>query len=292
MVEMFDICRQDFTAAKLAFEERDFRLLNVLGNRLMSNVLFGREDEKLLVLPGLFIKDVALDFLKDDTKIDELHRIAKVSIGQVDEAFKRDLDLARFWSAFFKYWNDVRKINLTATERKAYKDNAAFTVQAMLFLTNELFNDDFVFQENSLIIKGVLQELDRIVRCHGADDADIFLGLLLRVIDWINDYYRQAFSSAQGVVNVELVKSQLSPFIQAVKEWRETKEKLPFTNGSRILCDAILEWRRCFIRYLERGRISPEAERRIELPLDTKKRIGDTIAEALQRDVAKRGGKK
>jgi hypothetical protein len=291
MAEIFDICRQDFTAAKLAFEERDFRLLNILGNRLMSNVLFGSQDEKLLALPGFFIKDVALDFLKDDTKLDELHRIAKVSIGQVDEAFKRDFDLARFWSVFLKYWNDVRKTNLTATERKAYKDNAAFTVQAMSFLSNELFKDDFVFQENSLIIKGVLQELDRIVRCHGADDSDIILGLLLRVIDWINDYYRQAFSSAQGVVNVELVKSQLSPLLEAVKEWRATKEILPFTNGSTILCDAILEWRRCFIRYLERGRLSPEAERRIELPLDTKKRIGDTIAEALQRDVAKRGKK-
>jgi hypothetical protein len=293
MAELFDISRQDLAAAKAAFEERDFRLMNILANRLMSNVLFGSEGEKIFALPGFFLKDMALDFinLRDETGLNDLHKIAKTSIAQVEEALKRDLDLASFWSAYLKYWNDTRKVNMTAAERKNYKDNAAFTSRAVSFLSKELFEGDSVFLENSLVIKGFLQEMDRISRCHGADDREMVLCLMVKAIDWVNDYYRLACLSAQGVVNSECIKTKLSPFLERIKRWRDEQEEAPYKNASDILCDSILEWRRYYIVYLERGRLSPEAERRIELPLDTKKRIGDTIAEALQKDISAKRGK-
>jgi hypothetical protein len=293
MAEILDITRQDFAAAKAAFEERDFRLMNILANRLMSNVLVGSEDEKMFALPGFFLKDMALDFitLRDDAGLNDLHKIAKASIAQVEEALKRDLDLASFWSAYLKYWNDTRKLNMSAAERKSYKDNAAFTSRAISFLSKELFTGESVFLENSLIIKGFLQEMDRIIRCHGADDREMVLCLLVKVMDWLHDYYRLACSSAQGVVNSECIKTKLSPFLERIKRWHDEQEQAPYKNASDILCDGILEWRRYYIVYLERGRLSAEAERRIELPLDTKKRIGDTIVEALQKDVAAKRGK-
>ncbi|HEU4343215.1 MAG TPA: hypothetical protein VFU31_16810 [Candidatus Binatia bacterium] len=293
MAEVVDISRQGFAAAKAAFEERDFRLMNILANRLMSNVLFGTGDEKTFALPGLFLKDIAVDFipLKDGNGVDDRHRIAKAAIAQVERALKSDLDLAVFWATYLKYYNDSRKVDMSAIERRTYKEHPTFTSQAISFLCRELFEGESVFVENSLLAKGTLQEIDRLIRCHGADDREIVLFLLVRVIDWLNDYYRLACTSAQGVVNLDCVKSKLSPFLARVRKWREEQERMPFENASDILCDGILEWRRCFIVYLERGRVSPETERRIELPVETKKRIGDTIAEALQKDVAARRGK-
>jgi len=294
MADIYEICRQDFTAARLAFEERDFRLLNILGNRSMSNVLFGNgKDDNILALPGFFLKDVALDFLtlKDETRIADLYRTARDSIERIDEAFKRELDLAEFWSTFSKYSNDARGAGRTVAEGKAYKDNLAFTSQAFSILMSTVVDKDLVFQQHSMVIKGFLYEADRIIRCHGADDTDFLTTLLMRCADWLNDYYRQAFSSGQGVIDLERVKGKLLPLLESIKQWRDEKEKSPFKNASTILCNAIVEWRRCFVLYLERSRVSAEAERRIELPVEAKKRIGETIADALQKDLGKRGKK-
>ena len=166
MEQILDISRQDFAGAKAAFEERDFRLMNILANRLMSNVLFANKDEKLFALPGFFLKDMALDFItsRDETGVNDLYKIAKASIAKVEDSLKGNFDLATFWSAYFKYWNDMRKVNVSSTERKAYKDNIAFTSNAISFLSKELFEGESVFLEGSLVVKGFLQEMDRIIR--------------------------------------------------------------------------------------------------------------------------------
>jgi hypothetical protein len=48
----------------------------------------------------------------------------------------------------------------------------------------------------------------------------------------------------------------------------------------------LFEWRLFFVRYFELGRAVTPDERKIELPPEAKKRLGNTIAEALRKDLS------
>jgi hypothetical protein len=293
MAEVLSIVKQDFAAAKAAFDQRDFPQMNIFSNRLMSNLVFGEREQKELVLPGLFLKDVASDFLalREEAITDELHKSAATSITKIGEVISSDLDLVRFWNVYTEYYKNLRKLSMSPIERQAYKDNIPFTWAAMLFLSKEIFEGKALFVENGLILKGFLQEADRLMRCHGAQSRELVAFSLVKVLDWLNEYYRVMFSSVGAGIDLAAVKSRLSPFLERIKDWFQNSEELPYMNATGILCDGILEWRICYINYLERGRGPMESERRIELPVEAKKRIGDTIAEALQKDVATRRGK-
>jgi hypothetical protein len=293
MAEVLNIVKQDFAAAQVAFDQRDFALMNIYSNRLMSNLIFAERDQKKLVLPGLFMKDVASDFLglREESTIDEFHKTANLSIAKIRDCITPDLDLARFWNDYVEYYKNLRKVVMNPIERKTYKDDVKFTREAMLFLSRQIFEGQALFTENGLIIKGFLQEADRLMRCHGAEARELVAFSLVKTLDWLNEYYRLMCSSTGAGVDLEAVKSKLSPFLEAIKEWFRNSEELPYTNATDILCDGILEWRICYINYLDRGRQPMESERRIELPIEAKKRIGDTIARALQKDVATRRDK-
>jgi len=59
MVGIYEILRQDFEAARGAFVEADFHDMNICANRLMSNVLFGFENDTKYILPGFFLRIIA-----------------------------------------------------------------------------------------------------------------------------------------------------------------------------------------------------------------------------------------
>jgi hypothetical protein len=288
MAGLFEIVKQDFAATRAAFEDRDYPQMNIFANRLMSNVIFGDHNEKMFALPGFFMKDVAVDFvtMRDEAAQDELRKIASLAVDAINKILQPDFEVGRFWSIYLGYIRNVFKITMLPVEVRSYKENTHFTNQAILFLAKELFEGDSVFQHNGLTIRGFLQEADRLMRCHGANDRDIILFLLVQVINWLSDYYWIASSSPDGTISLDRFRSRLVPFLGRVKAWNDAEtEQSPYANATNILCDGLMEWRLCFIRYLEKGRQSIESERKIELPIDTKKRIGDTIAEALRKDV-------
>jgi hypothetical protein len=282
-MDIYEVIRQDFAAATAAFEEADFSQLNMYSNRLMGNALFGNQKQYGLI--GFFLKSIATDFLKGgvNTELEtRLRPIASTFISRLHECLQPTTDLNGVWEGYFAYKESSRKLHMNSVERRVYRDNVGFTKQAFSYLADELLIGDAVFHEHGLVSTAVLVEIDRAIRNHGAEQRELVLQSLVVAFDRLIGYMKVAFSSdAQGL------RSTISPWLQRIKQWTSHEERLPYDEASEILCDMVFEWRRMYIRYMELGRAVPREERKIELPLQAKQKIGDTIAEALQKDLPK-----
>jgi hypothetical protein len=283
-MDIYDVIRQDFAAATTAFNESDFSQVNLYANRLMANVLFGTTKEYGLV--GFFLKNLAIEFLKteEDSELRKnLRPLGTSFISKMNEALKPDLDLQRIWEAYFVFAEASRKLSMTPVEQRVYRDNKAFTEQAFSFLTRELYTHGAVFHEHGLVSKAVIVEAERIIRVHGGEEKHLVLFSLFQALDRLIDYIRIACSSS----GPETFKSTVSPWLDRINAWCQAGENLPYLQATDILSDIVWEWRRLFMGYMEMGRVSTSEERKIELPLEAKKRLSNTIAQALQKDLEK-----
>lgn len=286
MNQVYQVAKQDLAAAKAAFDGGDFQQMNLYSNRLMANVLFG--DQKLYAISGFFMKNLAVEFLGvglDSTLGRELHPMAKDFIVNISESFKPDVNVGSVWKGYFEYNEKKRKLYMTPYERRAYVDNRDFTRLALSYLAQELLTGEALFHERGLVPKAFLTEADRLIRNHGAETKDLVLLSLITALDGLNDFIRVECSSATGGTNPDCLKSRLSPFLGRIGKWIEQSEDFPYPDASNILSDVILESRKYFLRYMELGRVAKTEERRVELPAEAKKRISDTVAQALQKDL-------
>jgi hypothetical protein len=284
MSELYEIVRQDFAAAALACNEGEYSLMNVYSNRLMGNCVFG--DRKEFGLIGYFLKEIAIDFLKLGTSSESqnaLKPIASALISKLNAALKPELDLASAWDGYFAYVDSSRKLFVTDVEKKTYRDDKAFTASAVSTLARQFLRDEALFQESGQLLKGILSECERLIRNHGAEDRDIVFSCLVTALDRLTDYLKLG-----SPINQDAFKSAITPYLIRLTDWTAANEGAPFSIASDILSDVLLEWRRSFVRYTEIGRVTATEERKIELPLEAKKRLGDTIAEALKKDLVQK----
>jgi hypothetical protein len=287
----YTVLNQDFLAAIRAYEQSDFALFNVYANRLMADTVFGREKQYGLI--GFFLKSLAIDFLRLANNSDAqngLKPIAGAFISMLREGLnlnKQEVtpkpDVTPVWQGYFAYVDSSRKVFMHPIEKQVYKDNKPFTAAAFSVLSNELLGGDWIFEENSQITKAFLTESERLLRNHGGTERDLVLNSLVTALHRLLDYVKFGCSGKGN----ECVKSHILPFVERIKEWMTANEKLPFNVAGDILADIILQWRLYFIRYGEIGRAIPAEEKKIELPSEAKKRIGDTIAEALKKDLGR-----
>lgn len=293
MTGIYEILKEDFGAAKAAFDNSDFHNLNICANRLMANVVFGDEGDEKYMVPGYFLRIVATEFLaiKDETVATTARQPAEHFIATIERAFTEELDLTTIWNGFFDYSDARRKLFVTPVERKIYKSNPSFTARGMLYLTNKFFNDPFLSSKDSILLRALLTEADRLIRNHAAEHKELVLYSLMRALDWLDRYLPMAFADAEKSGSIESVKGDILPYVERMQVWYSGSEDLPYHNATKILCDLLLCWRNYFFRYMDRTKPSSDEERRVELPGQVRQRIGDTIAQALQREISEKGPK-
>jgi len=293
MTGIYEILIQDFTAAKTAFENSDAHDLNICANRLMANIVFGDDGDKKYMVPGYFLRIIANDFLaiKDEAVAKSTREPAERFIGVMERAFTEQLDSKAIWNGFFEYTERKRQLFLTPNEKKAYKTNPTFTARGLAYLTQRFFDDPFLTSKDSIVLRALLIEADRLIRNHGAERKELVLYSLMRALDWLDRYLPLALADAGKSGSLESVKGDILPYIERIRRWYSGFEDLPYQDATEILCDLLLCWRKFFFRYMDRVKLSPEEERRVELPGQVRQRIGETIAQALQKDLGEKGQK-
>lgn len=283
MAELYEIIRQDFAAVAAACSEDDYSLMNVYSNRLMGNCLFAPGKEFGLI--GFFLKDVAIDFLNLGTASESqkaLKPVASALISKLNDGLKPQLELRSIWDGYFAYVDSSRKLFMTPIERRVYKDDKVFTALAVSRLA-EFLRDEIMFEEQGQLLKGIASECERLIRIHGAQGREIVFNCLVSCLDRLTDYVKLGCAK-----QANCMKDALTPWLDKITAWSEEKESSPYKHASDILADLVLEWRRSFIRYADLPRATAKEERRIELPAEAKKRLGDTIAEALKKDLVQK----
>ena len=293
----FQITRQDFQAARSAFSSREYELMNMLANRLMTNAVLGKHAERECAVPGFFLKEIAFNagkFPPDFSGNEQIRLSGEQFIQVLDQAFKERPDLEAMWKGYAAFVDGVRSVEAHKVEGEAYEDAPEFTGGVIDYLINDFLSIEEVCQENSRILTGMLNEVNRLVRSHGAQQSDLVSWCLLRAVERLHDYHVLSCIH-HGQWDVHTLKVQSEPYVVRLKECHQSvcKQKGLTKEATDFLCNLILQWRVSFIRCLEvqHPPVGKE-ERKVELPQDAKQKIAETISEALRQDLTPTGQKK
>lgn len=280
---------QDINAAIKSFELDEFELMNIYGNRAMSNTLFSSNSK--LALYGFFIKQVAIIYLNlkgrlTESKFREAKSIGKEYIISLSKSFNNNAEENELWSEFNDFNNDIREYITPGLEKDVYDKNPDLTNIAFKWLVKYLYdNKELLYHPNNRLIKGILNEMTRIYNTYGGKLADTYVLSLIIALDRYFDYCLQAFKTPLGDVEKEKIKEAVFPCIEEILKL-SSSENIDPKYVTDILWKLIKGWREFFIQFMEIPREVHElsTRRSIELPKELKEKLGKVIEESLKKE--------
>ena len=283
---------EDMTAAKLAFEKEEFYMMNIIGNRIMSNAIFLGSEAQPIMLAGFFVKDIAMEMLNIAARgrtapTGAAKAVVSPFLSQIEKhASGPQFDSLSFWKSYGEYNKRIRKFGITEIEDKSYSENTAFAKLASKWLLDYLRKERLLLVDpRNQLLEGVLNELSRIYRAHGADLNEL---LLIAILDYLQKFYsyvRFASSKPDGDLDPSKIESEVNPRIDEILGLFSGPKEPNVEDAQAVLAGLILSWREYFIRYMELRQfpgVSPV--RGVELPEETKKKITEAITKTLEKD--------
>jgi hypothetical protein len=276
---------QDITGAIKAFQADDFDLLNIFGNRIMSDALFG--DDSKSALPGFFVKHVALIFLGmkprlAPAKFSAAKRIGK---GYLDtlSTFAENTEDAALWQDFHKFNSDVREYLVIGIDNEVYEEDPEITRAVPMWLIRYLSDEkEVLLTPYNLFLKGVLNEAERISRVFGCQLADTYAISLLVALDRYYDYVWVRCRTPVGDLNTEKAREMVFPYVEEITQLVCSEAEIKPHEVTIVLWKMIKGWRQSFIHYMELLARTPEKV--IELPEESKKKLAQVVGKALERE--------
>lgn len=283
----FQAFRQDLAAAVEAFRADNFDAMNVFANRIMSNAVIG--GNRKLALPGFFLKDIAFDFgnlkaLATTATFSTAKSLADQYVSSLAEkSSESDFDENQFWADYHRYLERTFKYAMDEFEGEAYKTaNPEFTHKSFIWLIQYLDrHKDTLLDPKNLLIKGVHNEMSRLLKVHGGEVADTYAISLIIALDRCNDYIRATASEDAFPTRVkDEIMSYVEKIVQMFSGSGETTPEPDSVNST--LWELIYRWREYFLQYMERPRRLVQPEKGIELPEETRKKLTEAITKALE----------
>lgn len=281
MSEPIDALSQDIEAILQAFDKEDYDLMNIFSNRFISNAVF--IENSVNFLPGFIYKDISLNFRRIKNLRIETLSTAKADCKPILEKIrdyyldpeKKPTDL---WGVYLEYYLKIRDHILNDIEKKVYDLNYDFTRSSFKWLLNFLDeNKNLLLHDKNLLLNGVLNEMDRILRCHSGRLEDIVTISLIRALEFLYTYQKFEGSEQER----KKVLSILDDVITIL-----SKDKIDLKGCLEILKNILTDWRKYFIYFMEvRITRKIEIERPIELPKDVKEKISESISKTLEEEI-------
>jgi len=278
---------EDFKAAFEAFKSDSFGNMNIFSNRLMSNAIFNKNTK--IFLPGFFMKDVATTFELLKTKQSPTAFSTAKSHGfsfiETLQKLLASLDEEQLWKEFHSFHNAVRKFEIDSFEEKTYSDNPEFTKAAFSWLLSYLkTNRNILFDSNNLLLKGILNEMNRIFKVHSGVLSDTVIMSLIEALDRYYDYIRRIYVKPNTrFVDEEIVKNNIFSLIDQIEKIYATDLNLP--EADSVLWILVKGWREFYIQYMELPPLRVAVEKGIVLPEELKKKISEGITKTLEKEV-------
>jgi len=281
---------EDVKAAAMAFESEDFDNMNIFANRIMANAIFSTENNNLFLV-GFFLKDIAfvygsLKVSKQPTAFSTAKSLGSTYVQKLSKDIsKTSSDENKLWQEFYDFCNDLRKFQMNEFEEKTYTENHEFTRHSFKWLVEYLEKKkETLFEPNNKILKGTLNEMERIFRVHGGELGDLFVLSLIRALDRYYDYFHFAHKTPEGHVNKEKVKDEVFPYIHHIHQLILTSQ-LQASKVDTVLSNITKCWREFFIDYMELPRPTIAIEKGIRIPEETKEKLTKTLTKALEKEI-------
>ena len=286
-----NVIRQDLKVAKNAIDDKDFGMVNVIGNRIMSNLLV--EDRVELMIIGWMLKDLGGELggikeRKEEEKLKDAIKSAKEHLDELgDMLVHKRTSASDLWDRYFDIEKKIRKDILSKSEADEYKEEDEFSKKAAIMLIEHLHsNRELLLKKNNRLISGVANDLSRIVNEHGGKEA-IIVYLVFRALDHYHRYLMYEEGIDGKIEDESIFKSKIDGYIDKVYEMasmiRDAQIEDLYEYSNRILGKLGSEYRKYFINYLDIPRIV--VEREIEIPEKAKEKIGDIVSKSFEKEL-------
>lgn len=284
-VEMYT---KNIKVAALSFKTEDFQLMNIIGNRIMSDSLFGSIED--FALFGFFVKQMALNYLNLKPRISESDFLDAKLVGEkyleTLLAVSKYADIAKSWADYHDFNIQIMQYsasNIDKNIKEIYGDNSNITENVRHWLIDFLVHDrDILFDRNNNYIKGIINEFQRVGLAYGYGVRDTIIFSCLVALDRYYEYFVFKHTDGNGILDNEKVKTVLFPHIDKIKHFSSSSE-VDYKEVTHLLWQLIKCWRESFIYYTELP--YKTAPKPIELSKEAKKKLSEAVSKALQKEV-------
>lgn len=296
---VIDVVKQDLSAALKALDEDNFRFVTIMGNRVTSNLLIG--ERKDLMVFGYLLREVGHEFeaikRRDEKRIGECKEIGIEFLKGLRSIIIKESILSKeIWELYYEYENNIIKYIPDKIELSVYTSAPEFTEKATSMLVKHLdTNKDILVRENNQLIQGLLNELTRVINVHGLKRRDIVFYLLLQALSGYYEYllYSETKAYTATIENKEEFKNKIYPYVDKIVDlisnFDTNSIEEMYNKTNEILGELCSEWRKFFLNYLDIIKtkiVYPERREEI-IPEEARKKIGETIAKALEEEAKK-----
>lgn len=292
---IIEITNQDMATAIEALKKDEFDLINIIGNRIATDLMIGNKND--LIMVGFILKEVSSELERiravDERNLQKCKEIGRKFFVELQSLLYKDqVEKKELWEKYLNYESDIRKYLLTGIESSTYKENPNFTKETRLMLLQHLNeNKELLLKERNALINGIVGEISRVINTHSFHPEDLMFYLLMKVFSGYSDYF--LYDYIEGDENDKKEKEiEIRAYVEQIhKSFSGTDLDDIYEKSADIIGELGHKWRKYFINYGE-IRLLLRAERRaeiprIEIPQEAKKKIGEVIIEGLQKEVEK-----
>lgn len=284
-VEMYT---KNMKIAALSFKMEDFQLMNIIGNRIMSDSLFGSSEN--FALFGFFAKQMALNYLSLKPRISESDFLDAKLVGEeyLDTLLSssEDIDIVKSWADYHEFNIKIQQYSASDIDKsikQIYGDNPNITENVRYWLIDFLVNDrEMLYNSRNNFLKGLISEFQRVGLAYDYRVIDTIIFSCLVALDRYYEYFVFQHTAESGVLDTEKVKTTFFPYIDKVRQFSSSSE-LDYREVTHLLWQLIKSWRESFIYYTELP--YKTVQKPIELSREAKKKLSEAVSKALQREV-------
>lgn len=293
MEPIFTIIKQDLEVAKRAVAEDDFNLVNIIGNRIMTNIFTTNNNEMMIL--GWLIKELGLELISlNQMKYDKINEIKNYSATYLNELIStvasENTESKVYWQKFFEIENKLRKSILSKNEDVVYNEQADFSKGFAVKMLDVFYsNKNMLFIENNTLPTTITSELGRSFNEHGGEEALIIYFVLRTFEDYYRYFYFEKFFIKYQCA-IERSEAKLKEYVENIYKLRSVTMNGDlnglYNESNSIVSMLGVDYRLYYMIYLDYSRTYPQekvrAERRLELSQETKQKIGELITASLQ----------
>jgi hypothetical protein len=287
MSEAEKVIAEDLKAAVAAFKDDAFLTVNILANRSMTNAILS--ENRKIFLPGFFLKDVAFDFgvLKAKQQAMAFSTAKAHGFSYVESLAKSlsSLDEEKLWNDYHSYCEKMRSYEITEWEEKSYSPNTLFTNETFRWLMSYLHSHtSFLFDPANALIKGIINEMNRVCKVHSATLHDLVIRCLMIALDRNYDYACRFWNGPEmRIINENQIKGIILPAVDNIVALSNKEFKIE--EADSLLWELVKTWRELFILYGELLSPAVAGQKGIELPEDLKRKLTESLTKTLEKEM-------
>lgn len=280
-----------------AFEERDFNLINIIGNRIVTDFTFEKdEQDEDYVFIGPILKRLAglLNKINEKKMIRDIEDNTEDFLDFLVDSFEDDdIDEDEIWDKYYQLEKDMRDLFISDSKKSEFEDRPEYSKNVRNYLVDYISKQrKRVLNLNINLMHGVMSELSRIYYTYGFEKDDLVMYILLTQFDRFLSYDKIDYAVMKKMGEDEMIDEKverLHSYIDEIIDINDTEGvETIIRRSNKIIGELGIQWRLYIIDYgdIPISKAPPEKEGKkvIDLPDNVKEEISDIILNELKRE--------